>query len=256
MEFKSQLALKKYFREIIDKIGVCDSVKTKYPEYYLDFCNIFKRHPGYPEKFIGLNDVVVKYNLHFKNQLEVHIKNKNSEMDVVSIMKECVTGKPKDNLNIAMRTSIQQQIYDFRNKQNKFVCELCETTENIEIDHHSEKMTFAKLCKNFMNQNALPTPIAFDEDTKSHMKCFRKEDEKFKNSWNKYHKEHAILRMLCKLCNVSQNSKKIKNKKIVRLPDKCKKTKNVRYPNKDCDACGGTGTAYLSDGIYGECFDC
>jgi hypothetical protein len=204
MEFKSQIALKKYFREIIDKIGVCDSVRTKHSEYYADFCNVFKRHPEYPDKFIGFNDIMIKYNQHFKKQLEVHIKEDNGDTDDVSVMKGCITGKPNNNMNIAMRTSIIQQMYDFRNKHSEQECEICGATEKIEVDHHSDVMTFTKLCKNFMDQNKLEIPTTFDEDKKSNMKCFRREDSKFANSWNKYHKEHAILRILCKSCNGSR----------------------------------------------------
>ena len=36
-QFKSQKSLKKHFRQIIDLIGVCSSVKCKYPDFFFDF---------------------------------------------------------------------------------------------------------------------------------------------------------------------------------------------------------------------------
>ena len=42
IQYKTQASLKAHFREIIDKIGMCDSVKIKHPEEFLDFCDIGK----------------------------------------------------------------------------------------------------------------------------------------------------------------------------------------------------------------------
>jgi len=202
-QFKSQKTLKHHFREIINKIGVCDSVKTKYPSEYLDLCEVFKRHSDYPEKFIGFVDIKIDYNPIFINQLEVSIIKNDMTIDDVSVLNNCITGKPKDNLKIAMRVCIQAQIDEYKNKNPIKVCELCGEHDRIEIDHHSEKSPFAKLYIDFMDNNKIPIPTSFN-DTKSHMKCFKELDCDFENNWTKYHKENAILRMLCKTCNNSQ----------------------------------------------------
>ena len=195
-QFKTQPSLRKHFREIIDRIGICDSLKLKYPLEFLDFCELFKRHSDYPGKFIGFVDIKINYNPVYKNQLVVYIIN-------VSVMGNCITGRSKDNLKIAMRVSIQPQIDDYRNNTYIKVCELCGEHDRIEIDHHSDKMPFAKLCVDFMDTNTLPIPISFD-DTKSHMKCFKKLDFNFEEKWIQFHKDFAILRMLCRTCNGSQ----------------------------------------------------
>jgi hypothetical protein len=205
--FNTQKELKKNIREIIDKIGACDSVKLKHPEYVPVFYNLFNRHPDYPSKFIGLTDIRIGYNPVFRENLEVYIIKNNGDIENVSVLNHCITGKPKDNLKMAMRVSIHPQIEEYKNN-NTPVCELCRKHEKIEIDHHSEKSPFAKLYNEFMNTNKLTIPNSFD-DTKSHMKCFKKMDEKFKENWIKYHKEHAILRMLCKSCNGSQSKYKM-----------------------------------------------
>ena len=202
-QFKTQASLKTHFREIIDRIGLCDSLKTQHLPEFLEFCEVFTRHPDYPNKFIGIDDIKIGYNPEYNNQLVVYIVKANGDIDNVSVLKSCITGKPKDNLKIAMRVSIQPQIDEFKNSQTRYFCELCNDTERIEIDHHSERMPFAKMYIDFMEINNLPIPTSFN-DTIGHMKCFNETDNDFKNKWTIYHKEKAILRMLCRSCNGSQ----------------------------------------------------
>ena len=202
-QFNTQESLKKHFREIINRIGVCDSVRSTHSSEFLDFCEVFKRHSDYPNKFIGFIDIKIDYNPEFKNQLVVYIKKDNGTIDNVSVLNNCITGKPRDNLKVAMRVSIQPQIDDYKNNNYIKVCELCQGHNRIEIDHHSDKAPFAKLYSCFMEINKLPIPTEFD-DTKSHMKCFKKTDYNFEEQWIQYHKENAILRMLCRRCNSSQ----------------------------------------------------
>ena len=211
--FKSQASLKKHFREIIDKIGICDTVKTHYPQEFLDFCELFTRHSEYPDKFFGFVDIKIGYNPEFKNQLVVYIIKNNGEIDNVSVMNNCITGKPKDNLKIAMRVSIQPQIDEYKNNNYIKVCEICGEHDRIEIDHHSEKMPFVKLYIDFMEINNLSIPTSFN-DAKSHMKCFKEIDYQFKEKWIQYHKDNAILRMLCRTCNGSQPKYKKTNNTI------------------------------------------
>ena len=159
-QFKTQASLKKYVREMMDSIGLCDSVKEKHPEEFLDFCELFKRHSDYPKKFIGLVDIKINKNPIF-NDLTVYIVKINGEIDDVSVMKNCITGKPKDNLNTAMRVSVQPQIDEYKNNNFIKVCELCGEIDEIEIDHHSEKAPFAKLYSDFMKLNTLPNDFTF-----------------------------------------------------------------------------------------------
>jgi len=202
-QFKTQASLKNHFRKIINRIGVCDSVKTTHPGDFLDFCEVFKRHSDYPGKFIGFVDIKIKYNLVFGNQLVVYIIKNNMTVDNVSVLKNCITGKPKDNLKVAMRVSIQPQIEEYKHNNCIKVCEICGDYDRIEIDHHSEISPFAKLYNDFLEINTFPIPASFD-DTNSHMKCFKDLDYNFEKNWVQYHKENAILRMLCRRCNESQ----------------------------------------------------
>ena len=66
----TQKALKK---QIIERIGRCNSILTKHPNDYQFFLKIFQRHHNYPEKFINLKDIRINYHPVFRNQLEVLI---------------------------------------------------------------------------------------------------------------------------------------------------------------------------------------
>lgn len=197
----TQKELTLHFREIINRIGHCDSVKTMYPEEYSEFCSLFTRHSDYPDKFIGLIDIQIKHES--KQQLVVYILKNNGDIDDVSVLKNCITGRPKDNLKIAMRVAIQPQIYKFKHSQPNLICELCSEIKCIEIDHHSETMPFTKLYTDYLKNNQLPIPTTFD-NTIDHMKCFKQTDHLFENEWIQFHEKNAILRLLCKKCNNSQ----------------------------------------------------
>ena len=204
---KTQATLKNHFRQIFNKIGVCDSVKTKYPTEFIDFCEVFKRHCDYPAKFIGFIDIKIGYNPKFINQLEVSIIKLDGSIDDVSVMNNCITGKPKDSLKTAMRVSIQPQIEQYKNTNFIKVCELCSEHDRLEIDHHSEKTPFAKLYIDFLEINTLPIPTTFN-NTKCHLKCFKEINYDFEKNWTQYHQENAILRILCRKCNSSQTKYK------------------------------------------------
>ncbi len=198
--FSSQKKLKQYVRIIIDEIGECSSIKTHHPDKWDLFMYLFERHSDYPEKFNGLIDIGIRYNPVFTKQLETIIIKNNGDEDDVSVLKNCITGKPKDNLTIAMRNSILPQILYFR-KNNSLICEQCECIENIEIDHFEPQ--FIDLKTTFLENWKGTLPIKFKQN-KSHSKIFIDNDIKFKNDWNEYHKQNARLRVLCKKCNSSR----------------------------------------------------
>ncbi len=198
--FNSQKKLKEYVRKTIDEIGECSSIKKYHSEQWDLFMYLFERHSDYPGKFDELIDVSIRYNPVFTNQLEVIIIKNNGEEDDVSVFKNCITGKPKDNLTIAMRNSILPQILEFRNN-NSLICELCKGIKNIEIDHFDP--LFVDLKTTFLNNYKDTLPVDFKQNN-SHSKVFIDSDIHFENEWNKYHRKNARLRVLCKKCNLSR----------------------------------------------------
>jgi hypothetical protein len=208
-QYTTQKLLKTHFQEVINTIGKCNSIKSEYPDYYLEFLEVFKRHPNYPDKFMDIIDIKIDYFQIYRIQLVVYIIKTNGEIDDVSVLNSCITGKPKNNLKIAMRVAIQPQIDEYRNTQTNKLCELCNITENIEIDHHSELQPFEKLYNDYMTKNTLEIPFDFDNNS-LHLKCFNENGKEFSEEWIKFHKDNAILRMLCKKCNGKQQKYKIK----------------------------------------------
>lgn len=206
-ECKTQKQLKQCVREKIDKIGLCSSIILRYPKEWDGFMYLFKRHSDYPEKFNGLTDIKIIYNPVFKSQLEVIIvirRGRVYESEAVSVLNNCITGKPKDNLTVAMRNSIFPQIAQFKNN-SIMECVLCNNTKNIHIDHHEPQ--FIDLKTEFLSIWKGPLPNIFDEDV-GHLNIFSKKDNKFEKSWIEFHRTNATLRVLCKKCNLSRKKSK------------------------------------------------
>ena len=209
--FNSQKKLKEYVRKNIDEIGKCSSIKKYHPEQWDLFMYLFERHSDYPEKFDGLIDVSIKYNPEFTNQLETIIVKNNGDEDDVSVLNKCITGKPKDNLTIAMRNSILPQILEFKNNNN-LICELCKSIKNIEIDHFEPQ--FIDLKTTFLDNYNDMLPINFKQNN-SHSKIFINNNINFENEWNEYHRKNAKLRVLCKKCNsLREKSTRLKFSKV------------------------------------------
>ena len=121
-------------------------------------------------------------------------------MEDISALNKCITGKNKDNLYIAMRNSIEPQLFEYKNKYRYLKCELCYSDKNIEIDH--KEPHFIDLFSDFINlQKYKPTTFSSD---KYHRKIFTVNDKTFNDEWIKYHKKYSVLRPLCKKCNSSR----------------------------------------------------
>jgi len=206
---RTQKDIKVYTRKILEKIGICTNIKNSFPTYYIFFTKfLFPRHPEYPHKFHKMLNLGIRYNKVFKKQKEVYIINKDNTTDSVSVMKKCISGKKSDNLTIAMRNSITPQIIVYKNQFEKLQCTLCENSDNIQVDHH--KPQFIELKNTFLDQYCGEIPTSFD-DNNFNSKIFSQSenDDNFKNSWINFHKNNAILRLLCRTCNLTRKKAKI-----------------------------------------------
>jgi hypothetical protein len=194
--FKSQKALLNYVKNVRDEIGVCDSIKELHPEYFIFFLQLFKRHPEYPEKIAGLVDIKIQRNPIFKKNLEVVMIKENNIFEDISICKACITGKGKDNLKEALREAIVPQIMKYKNNNDVWYCDICNSSEKIQIDHVNPQ--FEEMIYNFCQGKLLPTKF---DDNSAHQAIFRNCDREFKDEWINYHQKNAILRPLCQSCN-------------------------------------------------------
>jgi len=196
-----------HFKYLINNIGLCSSLILNNPNVYLEFMDLFKNHPEYPDKINDVVDISIIKNKITPKFFELQlIKNVKGEIITESISYRCCINKPnKDaNLKSAMRTAIIPQILDFRNKV-LLECEICKSNEDIQIDHIIQ---FQCLYNNFI-KNRKDIPHIFDTDL-CNRAIFNIKDKDFKNEWCEFHKDNAKLRCLCKKCNLTRK-KRYKN---------------------------------------------
>jgi hypothetical protein len=206
----SQKARREYTSKVVNEIGECEDVKTRHPNHFFYFCELFKGHPKYQEKTAGMVNIAVRRNPTYR-RLELYILYENGYCNVISYT-ACITGisKDKNSLNIAMRHSVDPQINTFKIKKmmtGQLYCELCDSTENPHVDHHSEKTPFKKLYLDFIDGVNITIPTKFNK-TEGNLRCFMPYNSDFENAWTKYHEENAILRILCGSCNQKQKKYK------------------------------------------------
>ena len=211
-ESLTQQKRKEYIRSIMDKIGLCESVKSSHPQLYEILTeDIIPVHAEYPKKCKGMVDLTIRNNEmygSFKQQLECWIKFENSPDVPISLLKGCVTGKPKSsmqNLQEACRVAIDPQTNAYRNAHKTQPCVKCNCLSyRMEVDHnYDELLQFQTLFENFMDEckiDNVKIPETFDKN-KGNQKCFKPTDSDFEKRWQQYHHDHAILRMLCFDCN-------------------------------------------------------
>jgi hypothetical protein len=120
--------------------------------------------------------------------------------------------KISENFNLtelksALRYAIEDQIQDYKDENDTSYCNECFTPiyDDLHIDH---VIHFAKLVYDF-NKTRSDIPIEFDDarDLPGH-KIFKSSDSKYENEWKTYHRNNAILRPLCRQCNLSREKYK------------------------------------------------
>ena len=213
--YKTQGDFEKYVKKLIyEEIGVCHDVKNTYPDKYIILIELLKRHPEFNSKSKNMSNIKIINNVLNKKTLETIIIKNHEEIDISWIC--AMTGKSKtskDKLMSAMRSSIGEQIYDFKINCKNNSCELCDSVKEIQVDHNNTKNSaFDELAYKFVKENKdIKIPDNFGElNDGTHRKCFLEKDYIFRDKWVEYHRQNAILRLLCHKCNISMPKTKIK----------------------------------------------
>jgi hypothetical protein len=184
---------------IIKSIGVCQSIKDHSIEIYNLFTDLFKRHPRYPEKTLGMIDIFITINPIDKG-LSLWIKKKDGTTDNISYS-QCFKNRKRDDFKTAMRVAIEYQIKQFR-KNHILKCEFCNINspyERYEVDHENH---FEEILDHFLKTTTLTKPSKFqDGDGEDNRKMFTLEDKEYENEWKLFHESKARLRILCRDCN-------------------------------------------------------
>ena len=152
---------------------------------------IIKGHPD-PKKIEGVKDFRI---LQMSNSKQLQILK--DEWEPISWIC-CSTGKGRDSkylLNRLLRTSIMSQIQEFRKSVKNQICELCNSIENLQVDHIN---LFSDLVKEFNSTRNIPTEFIGCGEILS----FIDKDISYKNEWIEFHKKNATFRILCQNCNL------------------------------------------------------
>jgi hypothetical protein len=115
--------------------------------------------------------------------------------------------KEENPLPSSFRQAVHRQVMHWK-KINSMGAECVECKDvqhlhlKLQADHKDP--SFLKLTKDFLaipiNQNP---PTEFDYYYKCGRK-FKKRDNRFKQRWQNYHRQHAVLQWLCRKCNLSK----------------------------------------------------
>ena len=215
--YKTQGEFERYVKKIIYKdIGICNDIKNTYPKKYNLLIKILERHPEFNSKTENMCNIKIVCDTLNKQALKVLIIKNDREIDIS--WRCAITGKhksKKSELTSALRSSIQKQIYEFRRENNNKYCELCGSNKKLHVDHNDEVgSAFDELVLKFTKTYNIKIPNKFGEtNDNTHRRCFLEKDNFFKDKWVEFHRQKAILRMLCRTCNI--NRKKTKNKLVL-----------------------------------------
>jgi len=213
--YKTQSEFELFVKKLIyNDIGICDDIKNTYPSHYNTLIEILKRHPDFTSKTQNMFNLKIVKDTWNTSGLKILIIN--DDMSETDISWKCaITGKHKSDKNelmSSMRSSIDEQIFEFR-KTSSNKCVLCPNTDKLHVDHiiHFDEIVFNFI--SIMKDKNIGIPNAFGEtNDNTHRRCFLEFDDNFKNEWIKYHYENASLQMLCQTCNLTKTKTKTKYK--------------------------------------------
>lgn len=107
----------------------------------------------------------------------------------------------------AYREAVVDQTWKYRFVQNKSkqFCEICKSDQDLQVDH--DKPLFSSLISDF-EKNRTDIPKEFQDATGTYFsKRFCEKDSEYQQSWQQYHQQHAVLRLLCKEHNLTRKRK-------------------------------------------------
>lgn len=206
LSFKTKKACEEYTRQVINRLGCC-KVSNGHSEYAF-LCDLLKNHPGYDIKAgPGIDYFFIRPNITRPTTYQTMIRRIDGTETDFSWRYCCEfrVRPTSHHLNLAMRSAIREDIVNFRNKQTKMQCKLCNTEDANEyhIDHNMPP--FRDLKSDFLRETKTPIPNIFDELNPISLTIFKKEDEKFEMEWKEYHNMHCNLQVLCSTCNMKKH---------------------------------------------------
>jgi hypothetical protein len=201
MEFKTKTKLYEYVNSHINRIRECDSLKAQEEDFF-NFCiNLFKKHPGYPDKTRDLVDIKITRNSLNKMCYQLNVIRKDGSIEDISY-RQCIYTQKNNHLNEAFRVAVTPDIMEFKNTHDHICSNKHCTSDNYttyDVDHVNY---FEKLVYDFMKDRTI-FPTEFSE-TIHNQRCFKSSDFNFEQEWIFFHRKHAVLQILCHTCNLKR----------------------------------------------------
>lgn len=190
--FNTKNAAHKFYRSYINSLenGIYESDS----ECYTELMSLFQFHPEYDEK-IGSRSVCgieIENNAWNKTAKNIRLLYDDEWDKVTNISwRYCIRSPPTDKMNVTMimRRAVYSSMYEFRQSVKDKKCALCESRNELEVDHHGIK--FRDIRDEWM-----------DDDK---FKCIKMNGDNSATliDWKEYHDDVCDLRLLCRSCNAS-----------------------------------------------------
>lgn len=191
-EFNSKKECYKYVQSILHKNELTDEDKIFMYHYFKQF-NI-----EFENKFGNQDFNVIDRRKDEFNNTQFYLTHNDKAISI------CMNQKKDNNneLRMCMRHSITNDIINFKNN-SELICVLCGSTNDIQIDHSN---FFKNISQEFLKKTKITIPNKFHHSnigSYSFCKC----DKDFEKEWIDYHNKNAVLRVLCKKCNLKKENK-------------------------------------------------
>jgi len=195
--FKNKAELQNAIRSVVKNASLNEPLRVEDEDFMLW---VFSHHHHFNEKVgCGLSHIEVRKNPIYNNYGFWFVRVDGSDIDIswTSALAKDGGKTPHQDCIDAMRFEIHYQIDTFKNTlESEPVCYLCggHITTDLHIDHVNH---FKILANDFINTNGYPE--IEDKGLYSTIS-----DNDYRNKWQQYHKENAILKPTHKICNLKR----------------------------------------------------
>lgn len=210
-EFRSQKVALEYVRAILRKNGAWSMITPENHDFSF-MINLFERHPDFDYKRgCGISKFAVVRNPFVPKHLCVDIIREDGTRVDISFV-TAVSGKKKSLNSMwagALRREVVEQVLFFRevNFVPGMACPLCGMKlldiPDVHIDHVNP--TFEQLVKEFecfLRTAHIEIPTEFTKDGAHDPIRLCPKDVKIAQLWKRFHKTRAVLRIICRPCNL------------------------------------------------------
>lgn len=190
--FNTKNAAHKYYRSYINSLE--NGIYDPDTQCYSELMSLFRLHPEYDEKIASRNvcGIEIESNAWNKKAKNIRLLYDDEWDKVTNISwRYCIQSPPTDKMNVTvvMRRAVYDTMYQFRHSVDDKKCVLCESTEDLEVDHHGVK--FRDIRDAWLDDNK------FNCIKNNGVNSVTLED------WKEYHDDVCDLRLLCHSCNAA-----------------------------------------------------